>query len=78
MQVRMEQERRWASTGSLVLGRSLVFLKKNQEDKQIQAPPPLLLPGLAESDLPRAQGSEQAVGGSSAGWGPPAFPRDAG
>ena len=38
MQVRMEQESRWDSTGSLVLGRSLVFLKKNQEDKQIQAP----------------------------------------
>lgn len=41
------------------------------------SPPPLLLPGLAESKLPRAQGSEQAVGGSSAGRGPPAFPRDA-
>ena len=38
MQVRMEQESRWDSTGSLVLGGSLVFLKKSQDDKQIQAP----------------------------------------
>lgn len=39
--------------------------------------PPPLLPRLAESDHPKAQGSEQAVGGSRARWGPPAFPRDA-
>ena len=34
----MERESRWDSTGSLVLGGSLVFLKKSQDDKQIQAP----------------------------------------